>query len=213
MFPTDAEGRYCNDNESHYMETWYAMEDLVDAGLCKTIGISNFNATQLMEVMENAKKYKPSILQNESHPYLQQKDLRDVCRHQGIVFQSYSPLGSGDRPWAKPGDPEVLNDPCLVSIAKRKEKSVAQIVPRWHLQRDSCVVAKSITPSRIVDNFNLWDFSLDQEDMEQIYRLNRGWRHLLWPETSGHPDYPFKDELPHDYVIGRAMKSTQISSK
>mmetsp|Transcript_11654 Transcript_11654/g.23691 ORF Transcript_11654/g.23691 Transcript_11654/m.23691 type:complete len:355 (-) Transcript_11654:1488-2552(-) len=213
MFPLDSSGLYCSDLSSHYDETWAAMEDLVDAGLCRTIGISNFNIKQIHEIVRYSKKYLPSVLQNECHPYLQQKDLMDVCRHQGIVFQSYSPLGSADRPWAKPGDPEVLHDPTLSAIASRVGRSVAQVVLRWHIQRGGTVVAKSVTPTRIEENFKILDFQLTQDDMESISLLNRGWRHLLWPETSGHPDYPFKDELPHNYVVAPAPRSTQISSR
>jgi len=70
MFPCDEEGYYCSDNESHYLETWAAMEALVDEGLCKSIGLSNFNKTQVQEVLQNAAKHLPSVLQNECHPYL-----------------------------------------------------------------------------------------------------------------------------------------------
>ena len=106
--PIEDDGFYSWDKESHYIETWHAMEALVDEGKCKyaenvcryletfcqcdaifyrTIGLSNFNLTQIREVMNKAKKYLPSVLQNESHPYLQEKDLRDFCRIHGIVFQ------------------------------------------------------------------------------------------------------------------------------
>ena len=87
MFPLDDEGYYCSDTESHYVETWHAMEELVDEGLTKSIGLSNFNRTQVREILTNAKKHLPAVLQNESHPYLQEKDLRDFCRINGIVFQ------------------------------------------------------------------------------------------------------------------------------
>ena len=81
MFPTDDEGFYSYDTDSHYVETWRAMENLVDKGKCKSIGLSNFNLTQVQEILNiPGLKYKPSVLQNESHPYLQEKDLRDFCR-------------------------------------------------------------------------------------------------------------------------------------
>ena len=87
MFPLDDEGYYCADLESHYVETWAAMEQLVDRGLTRTIGLSNFNKRQVEEVLLTAKKYKPAVLQNESHPYLHERDLRDYCRIHGIAFQ------------------------------------------------------------------------------------------------------------------------------
>ena len=88
MFPCTDEGYYCHDPDSHYVETWKAMEALVDKGKTKSIGLSNFNRTQVQEVLNiPGLKYKPAVLQNESHPYLQEKDLRDFCSNHGIAFQ------------------------------------------------------------------------------------------------------------------------------
>jgi diketogulonate reductase-like aldo/keto reductase len=88
MFPCDEEGYYCTDKDSHYDETWRAMETLVDKGKTKTIGLSNFNRAQVQEILNLPNlKYKPAVLQDESHPYLQEKDLRDFCRLNGIAFQ------------------------------------------------------------------------------------------------------------------------------
>ena len=88
MFPCTDEGYYCHDSDSHYVETWKAMEALVDKGKAKSIGLSNFNRTQVQEVLNiPGLKYKPAVLQNESHPYLQEKDLRDFCSNHGIAFQ------------------------------------------------------------------------------------------------------------------------------
>ena len=107
MFPLYDDYRYCN-QEGHFIETYNYMETLIDEGLVKSIGLSNFTIAQVKEVMANIKKHKPAVLQNESHPYLQQKDLIDCCKHYGIQFQAYMPLGSWDRPMAKEGEPEVL---------------------------------------------------------------------------------------------------------
>ena len=104
MFPTDEEGYYCFDKDSHYIETWQKMEELVDKGKCKSIGLSNFNLAQVREILGiPSLKYQPAVLQNESHPYLHEKGLRDYCRIHKIAFQAYSPLGSADRPWLKEG--------------------------------------------------------------------------------------------------------------
>merc|ERR1712025_1374781 len=91
MFPLTDEGYYSADMESHYVETWEAMEKLVDEGLTKTIGLSNFNRRQVEEVLVSAKKYKPAVLQNESHPYLHEKDLRNYCAINKIAFQVLFP--------------------------------------------------------------------------------------------------------------------------
>merc|ERR1719369_2650341 len=126
MFPLTDEGYYSADLSSHYVKTWAAMEELVDEGLTRSIGLSNFNRRQIEEILLTAKKYKPTVLQNESHPYLHEKDLRDYCKIHGIAFQAYSSLGSADRPWALTGSitsgppktgHEVLKHPEILKIA------------------------------------------------------------------------------------------------
>lgn len=211
MFPLTDDGYYCADHESHYVETWLEMEKLVDEGLVRSIGLSNFNKKQIREILNiPGAKYKPALLQNESHPYLQEKDLRDFCKINGIVFQAYSSLGSADRPWRKEGSitsgapiggHEVLQNPELAKIAKKHGVSVAQVVLRWHVQMGGAAVCKSVTPSRIEENYRVWHFNLDEGDMAAVALLNYGWRHLLWAETSMHEDYPFKDELPAGYKL------------
>ena len=90
MFPCTDEGYWCHDPDSHYVETWKAMEKLVDSGKTKSIGLSNFNKAQIEEILQiPGAKYKPALLQNKSHPYLHEKDLRDFCRIHGIAFQVY----------------------------------------------------------------------------------------------------------------------------
>jgi len=222
MFPCTDEGYYSHDPDSHYVETWKAMEKLVDSGKTRSIGLSNFNRTQVQEILDiPGAKYKPAVLQNESHPYLQEKDLRDFCRLNGIAFQAYSALGSADRPWLKEGSLtsglpttgyEVLSHPLIVYLAWKHGKTTANIVIRWHLQMNGCLVTKSVTPSRIEGNFNVWDFELSPEDMNLFNDLNVGWRHLLWAETSVHADYPFKDYLPNDYVLGKPGKGSTAGS-
>jgi len=222
MFPLDDEGYYSADMDSHYVETWAAMEALVDEGLTKSIGLSNFNRMQVEEVLKTAAKYAPAVLQNESHPYLHEKDLRDFCRNHKIVFQAYSALGSADRPWRVAGSItsglptagyEVLGHPDIAKIAEKYGKSTANVVLRWHLQMGGAFVCKSVTPSRIQENFKIWDFELSAEDMSVIDKLNVGWRHLLWAETSMHPDYPFKDCLPYDYKLGKPGVGSTAGAK
>jgi len=222
MFPCDDEGYYCTDKESHYLETWDEMEKLVDEGLTKSIGLSNFNRRQIEEVLNHAKKYKPAVLQNESHPYLHEKDLRNYCQINGIVFQAYSALGSADRPWRKEGSItsgapktgyEVLKHPDILAIANKYGKSAANIVCRWHIQCGGTLVCKSVTPARIEANYKVWDFELTASEMAQFDELNVGWRHLIWAEASDHPDYPFKDDLPWGYVLGKPGKGSSAGAK
>jgi len=213
MFPVDEKGLYVYDRDSHFMETWHAMEELVDAGLCKTIGLSNFNIEQIREVLMNAKKHKPAILQNECHPYLQLKDMLDFCNIHQIQLQAYMPLGSADRPMAQPEDPEVLQDKQIHKIASKYKKSPAQVVLRWHIQRGVAATPKSVNPGRIKENNDIWDFELTPEDMREFDRFNMHFRMLLNPEACGHPDYPFHDDLPYQYKIGPPPPPTKPKPK
>lgn len=206
MFPMDDKGFYLSDNECHYMETWEAMEDLVDQGLTKTIGVSNFSIAQLREVIEGCKKYKPVVIQNEIHPYLQGKDMLDYCNSVGVLLQGYSPLASGDGPFRKPGDPTLFGEPVLSKIADKYNVGVAQVVIRWHVQRGLSVVPKSVTPKYIEQNIDIQGFTLSDEEMKEFDAFNKGWKHCSWPETSMHPDYPFKDSLPHNYKPTSALE-------
>eukprot|EP00466_Bigelowiella_natans_P004081 jgi/Bigna1/57303/fgenesh1_pm.9_\ len=214
MFPYDPETLvYCSDNDTHFAETWTAMEKLVDEGLVKSIGLSNFNKTQIQEILRISKKHKPAILQNECHPYLQQKDLVDFCNFHGIIFQAYSPLSSKDRPahFRKKDDPELLEDPNIRKMSKKYNKSPAQIVLHWHIAAGHAAVPKSVTPSRIEENIQVFDFQLSKEEMDVISAMNCGWRILLWPHTATHPDYPFKDELPFGHKVGSYKRPMQSS--
>lgn len=207
MFPIDDEGYFCSDKESHYVETWHAMEDLVDKGLVRSIGLSNFNKEQISEVVRSVRKHPVSVLQCECHPYLQQKDLIDFCNHNKIAFQAFSPLGSGDTHLGVERSPTgviPLKDPFIAELAEKYGKDVGQIMLRWNIQRGVCLATKSVTAARIASNARVLDWELSEEDMERFATINCGWRHLLWRETSHHPDYPFKDELPHGYVLEKA---------
>jgi diketogulonate reductase-like aldo/keto reductase len=118
-----------------FVETWAAMEELVDAGLCRSLGISNFTPAQVIRLLQDGcKKYKPAVLQNEMHLYLQEQDFVDFCKHHGIVFQAYSPLGSGVNNPSQPlWNPEcrVIEHPVLKKIAEAKGATPAQVALRW----------------------------------------------------------------------------------
>ncbi|CAH2101537.1 unnamed protein product [Euphydryas editha] len=153
-----------------YVDTWKAMEKLVDLGLTKSIGLSNFNKKQIDRVMEVA-RIKPASLQIEVHPYLNQVKLIDYARFLGITVTAYAPLGSPDRPWAEPDEPRLLEDPLLKTIGKKHNKSPAQILIRYAIDRGLIVIPKSVTKSRIIQNFNVFDFQLTAEDMKTIGSL------------------------------------------
>ncbi|XP_030625831.1 aldo-keto reductase family 1 member A1-A [Chanos chanos] len=188
-------------SDLHYRDTWLAMEKLVDQGLVKAIGLSNFNARQMNDILSFA-KHKPVVNQVECHPYLIQTELISHCQSQGVAITAYSPLGSPDRPWAAPGEPTLLQDPRVVTMAKRYGKTSAQVIIRWQVQRGVVCIPKSVTPSRIKENFEVFDFALTEEDMKQIESFNRNER-LIVPavERDGkrvwrdaiHPHFPFNN--------------------
>ncbi|KAG7481385.1 hypothetical protein MATL_G00066190 [Megalops atlanticus] len=202
VMPRNADGtiRY---GYTHYRDTWKAMEVLVEQGLVKAIGLSNFNARQVDDILSIA-KHKPVVNQVECHPYLIQAQLLSHCRDRGVMMTAYSPLGSPDRPWAAPGEPQLLDDPRVFSIASRYGKTPAQVIIRWQVQRGVICIPKSVTPSRIQQNIQVFDFNLSNEDMKQIESFNRNERLIIptiekdgkkvWRDAA-HPHFPFHD--PH----------------
>ena len=173
-----------------YVETWKGMEAVQRAGLSKSIGVSNFNSQQLTRILENC-TIKPAMNQFEIHPYLNQIGLVEFCRSKGIAVTAYSPLGSPDRPWAKPDDPSLMEDSRVKKIAEKYKKSPAQILLRFGFQRNIIVIPKSVTPSRIAENIKIFDFSLTDEEMKTIESFNRNWRVCVLEKAKTHPLYPF----------------------
>lgn len=200
LMPRREDGSVCY-SDTHYRDTWTAMETLVDKGLVKAIGLSNFNARQIDDIFRVA-RHKPVVNQVECHPYLSQQDLIAHCRSLGVCVTAYSPLGSGDRPWASPDGPALLEDSQLGAIAQRYKKSPAQIILRWHIQRGVTCIPKSVTPSRIQENLQVFDYSLSEKDMSLINSFNRNKRFIVprveregrrvWRDAE-HPHFPFHD--------------------
>lgn len=148
-----------------YVETWHALEKLYKDGRVRAIGVSNFHIHHLQTLMEQSDE-KPVINQVELHPYLSQKELITFCQNEGIAVEAWSPLGRG----------RLLNDPTLVEIGKKYGKTAAQVTLRWHLQNEVIVIPKSVTPSRIKENAEIFDFELTEEEMKKIDSLNKNER-------------------------------------
>ncbi|MGV0168502.1 aldo/keto reductase [Furfurilactobacillus sp. WILCCON 0119] len=150
-----------------YVEKWRALEDLYKAGRIKAIGVSNFEKPQMDKLLASA-EITPAIDQIETHPYFQRGDLNSYLTGLGIVHEAWGPLGQG-----KSG---VLEDETLIKIAEAHGKSVAQVILRWHLQRGIVVIPKSIHPERIAQNIDVFDFSLTDEEMASIAKLDKNQR-------------------------------------
>ncbi|MEI2468785.1 aldo/keto reductase [Peribacillus frigoritolerans] len=148
-----------------YLETWRALEKLYKDGKVKSIGVSNFHIHHLENLLANS-EVKPVVNQIELHPLLTQVEIRDYCAKHEIKVESWSPLGRGN----------LLEEPTINHIAKKHGKSPAQVLIRWHLQHDLVVIPKSITPFRIKENAQVFDFSLSLNEMNQIDALNKNER-------------------------------------
>jgi 2,5-diketo-D-gluconate reductase A len=157
-----------------YMDTWRAFERIHAEGGARSIGVSNFRVADLERLAQEAEAM-PTINQIELHPLLQQEELRAWHAAHGIVTEAWSPLAQG----------EILEDDTLLTVAAHHEKTVAQVILRWHLQLGNVVIPKSVTPERIRANLDLFDFELSEDDLAAIARLEAGHRTGPDPETFG----------------------------
>ncbi|MFI9615018.1 aldo/keto reductase [Streptomyces sp. NPDC052023] len=149
-------------SKDRYVDTYKAFEKLHADGRIKAIGVSNFLPEHLERLIGET-SVVPAVNQIELHPHLQQHAAREFHAEQGIATEAWSPLGSGKG---------LLEVPAIVAIAQKHHRTPAQVVLRWHLQLGNVVIPKSVTPSRIAENIDVFDFSLDTEDLAAISALN-----------------------------------------
>lgn len=154
--PRDHDGSVLYDHGLTLLDTWKAMESLVDHGRCRAIGLSDITLRGLMPIYESA-RIKPAVIQVESHPYLPETELLEFCRGNGILFLAFAPLGHG----ARPGP---LEDPVVTAIAARVGKTAAQVLLAWAVQRGSALLTTPRSAARAAENFNISPLPVDAFD-------------------------------------------------
>ena len=159
-----------------YIDTWKAFIEIQKSGRAKSIGVCNFSIENLDTLIDET-GVVPAINQIELHPRLQQEPLRNYCMSKGIHVESWSPIGGSGS--------ELLSDPVIEKIAKKHDKSSAQVIIRWHIQSGLIVIPKSIHDERIKENIDVFDFELDERDMEEIEFMNTNTRQGPDPSTFG----------------------------
>jgi 2,5-diketo-D-gluconate reductase A len=148
-----------------YVDTWRAMEQMYASGRVRAIGVSNFQPAHLRRVLDQTATV-PAVNQIEVHPYLTQHDVRSFNAEHGIATEAWSPIAKG----------RVLDDPRITRIAERVARTAAQVTLRWHLQRGDIIFPKSVTPSRVEENFAIFDFELTDDDIAEISACDRNER-------------------------------------
>ena len=152
----------------NYVAGYRQMEKAYKEGKVKAIGLSNFNQAQIEEILGLC-EVKPAVLQTEVHPYFQEQELKKFLSKEGMVIQAWYPLGHGDK--------ALLEEPLFTQLGKKYGKTNAQIILRWHIQDGNIVIPGSKNPAHIKDNFDLFDFSLTEEEMAKIAALDKNTRY------------------------------------
>ena len=152
----------------NYVAGYRQMEKAYKEGKVRAIGLSNFNQGQIEEILSLC-EVKPAVLQTEVHPYFQERELKKFLERAGMVIQAWYPLGHGDK--------ALLEEPLFAELAKKYGKTNAQVILRWHIQAGNIVIPGSKNPAHIKDNFDLFDFSLTEEEMAKVTALDKDTRY------------------------------------
>ena len=159
--PRDKNGNVLYDHDVTLLDTWKAMQSLVDRGKCRAIGLSDITLSRLLPIYESA-RIKPAVVQVESHPYLPETELLEFCKEKGVVFLAFAPLGHGMRPG-------LLEDPVISAIAARAGKTPAQVLLAWAVQRGTALLTTPRTAARARENFNI--SALPEDALDDINRI------------------------------------------
>lgn len=171
----DDEGVLEIDTTISLESTWHDMEKLVDMGLVRSIGISNYDVYLTRDILSYS-NIKPAVNQIETHPYFQRESLIKFCQKHGIAITAHTPLGGALANTERFGSISCLDDPVLKKLSDKHKKSPAQIVLRWGIQRNTILIPKSSKVKRLEENINIFDFELSKEDMELIRSMDRKYR-------------------------------------
>jgi len=161
--------------QDRYVDSWRALEKLLADGRVRTVGVSNFQPAHLRRLFDETGTV-PAVNQVELHPYLPQTELRELHAERGIATEAWSPLAKGG---------QLLAEEKVTRIAGKHDRTPAQVVLRWHLQQGNVVIPKSVTPSRIRENFDVFGFQLDGDDLADLSTLESGLRTGPNPDTLG----------------------------
>lgn len=151
--------------KNYFFDTWKALEKIYETKMARAIGVCNFHQSHF-ELLKTKANIKPMINQIEIHPYLVQKELIEYLNKEQIAIEAWSPLARG----------RVVDEPLLINIGKKYQKSASQVTLRWHVQKDLIVIPKSVNSKRIAENRQIFDFELTQDEMLQIDSLNENFR-------------------------------------
>ena len=198
--PRDANGNVIYDKGVTLLDTWRALEGLVDEGRCKAIGLSDVSLEEVKEIFEAA-RIKPAVVHVESHPYLPEWELLDYCKKNGIVLQAFAALGHGMQP-------SLMENPVITAIAKRVNKTPVQVLLAWAIQRGTALLTTSTNPSQIKENFDVSDPSRRRHAGDQRRNHSRGSGSM----QSSRPAFPglFQENRAVDRVILMTTNATSV---
>ena len=157
--------------KNDYVGAYKDMEKAYEKGIVKSIGLSNFHDDSLKKIL-NICKVKPAINQIELHPYAQRKDVREDCKKENIKIEAWYPIGHGNK--------DLIDNPLFSKLAKKYNKTNAQIILRWHIQEGFIIFPRSTNPIHIKENIEIFDFNLSDEEMEEIRKLDKKKMYVNW---------------------------------
>lgn len=202
IYPVE-NGRLVIDEQANFLETWKQMEEVVELGMTKSIGLSNFNVDQINQIYSNA-RIKPANVQVECHAYLPQTEIFNFCKEKNISMTAYSPLGAPFLPDYSSKHlgitvkdfPVLLNEPMLKPLSIKYCKTPAQILLRWLIQKEIAIIPKSVHEEKLKENLQILDFMLLKEDIAVIENIKKRFRYYKFnfvPGLSEHPQNPFSE--------------------